>query len=149
MEKKELTDKERDEESIKLLKKLKEQLYSADASSRRRSAYKLSWMQEDGLEILKTILLSDVPVTTKNAAAYGMRKMRGRMKKMAREVLEQGMNNGDNRTSEICRNALQMLGEKVPPKSPSKKRPAGRIRIKEISHKSRPRRRIDTRHTRR
>ena len=85
MEKKELSGREKDEASIKLLKRLREQLYSTDASNRRRAAYKLSWMQEDGLDILKATLFGNCPVPSKNAAAYGLRKMRGRMKKMALE----------------------------------------------------------------
>ena len=55
-EKQTLTGREKDEAAIKLLKKLKEQLSSSDASNRRKAAFNLSWMQEDGLEILKEAL---------------------------------------------------------------------------------------------
>ena len=55
-EKRILTGREKDEAAIKLLEKLKEQLRSSDASNRRRAAFNLSWMQEDGLEILKCVL---------------------------------------------------------------------------------------------
>ncbi len=116
MEKRKLSGRERDEASIKLLKKLREQLYSPDASNRRRAAHKLSWMQEDGLDILKAALFDHYPVPTKNAAAYGLRKMQGRMKKMALEILEQGLNDRNAATAEICRNALQLLGQKTPKK---------------------------------
>ena len=70
----------KDEASIKLLEKLKRQLHSSNASIRRRAAFNLSWMQEDGLEILKDILLGDFSVTAQNASAYGLRKMQGRMR---------------------------------------------------------------------
>jgi hypothetical protein len=69
--------REKDEAAVRLLEKLQDQLRSPDASNRRRAAFNLSWMQEDGLEILKAALYNAVPVTTKNAAAYGLRKMRG------------------------------------------------------------------------
>lgn len=149
MEKKVLSDREKDQASIKLLKKLGELLFSSDASNRRRAAYKLSWMQEDGLDILKAALFGNCPVPTRNAAAYGLRKMRGRMKKMALEVLEQGMKRRDASTAEICRNALQLLGQKVPQKPRPKKPPVSHLRIREIPKKSRPRRGLGIRHTRR
>ena len=86
-ETKKTTGREKDEAAVKLLEKLRDQLHSSDASNRRRAAFNLSWLQEDGLEILKDALFGSDPVTTKNAAAYGLRKMRGRMKKMALDVL--------------------------------------------------------------
>jgi hypothetical protein len=149
LEKRELSGREKDEASIKLLRKLQEQLYSTDASNRRRAAYKLSWMQEDGLDILKSALFGRCPVPSKNAAAYGLRKMRGRMKKMALEVLEGGLKHRDNSTKGICRNALQMLGKKVPKSSAPKKAPVSHLRIREIPRKKGPRRRSVTRRTRR
>jgi len=149
LQKRELSGREKDEASIKLLRKLREQLYSSDASNRRRAAYKLSWMQEDGLDILKTALFGNCPVPTRNAAAYGLRKMRGRMKKMALEVLQEGLKHYDTSTREICSNALQLLGQKVPQESPSKKPPVSHLRIKEIPRKSSPRRRVVNRRTRR
>ena len=48
--------REKDEAAVKLLEKLQDQLHSSDASVRRRAAFNLSWMQEDGLEILKGAL---------------------------------------------------------------------------------------------
>ena len=149
MEKKELSGREKDEASIKLLKKLKEQLYSSDASNRRRAAYKLSWMQEDGLDILQAALFGNRPVPTRNAAAYGLRKMRGRMKKIALEVLQKGLKHHDTSTREICRNALQLLGQKVPKKVVPKKPPVSHLTIREIPRKSSPRRRVVNRRTRR
>jgi len=149
VENKELSDREKEEASIKLLKKLREQLYSSDASNRRRAAYKLSWMQEDGLDILKAVLFGNCPVPSKNAAAYGLRKMRGRMKKMALEVLEQGLKHRDNAIRGICRNALQMLGQKVPKMAAPKKPPVSHLAIRELPNKNRPGRRIVNRRTRR
>ncbi len=149
MEKRELSDREKDEASIKLLKKLRGQLYSSDASNRRRAAYKLSWMQEDGLDILKTSLFGNCPVPTRNAAAYGLRKMRGRMKKMALDVLQQGLKHSDNSTRGICSNALQLLGQKVPKRSIPRKPPVSHLAIRELPSKNRPGRRAVTRRTRR
>ncbi len=149
LEKRKLSGREKDEASIKLLRKLREQLYSSDASNRRRAAYKLSWMQEDGLDILKTALFGNCPVPTRNAAAYGLRKMRGRMKKMALNVLQKGLKHQDASTKEICRNALQLLGQKVPKEAVPKKPPVSHLRIKEIPRKSSPRRRVVNRRTRR
>ena len=149
LEKRELSGREKDEASIKLLRKLREQLYSTDASNRRRAAYKLSWMQEDGLDILKAALFGNCPVPSKNAAAYGLRKMRGRMKKMALEVLEKGLKHRDNAIRGICSNALQMLGQKVPKKAAHRKPPVSHLRIKDIPRKKSTRRRVVTRRTRR
>jgi hypothetical protein len=149
LEKRELSGREKDEASIKLLKKLNEQLYSTDASNRRRAAYKLSWMQEDGLDILKAALFGNCSVPSKNAAAYGLRKMRGRMKKKALEVLDEGLKHRDNAIKEICSNALQMLGHKVPKMAAPKKPPVSHLRIKEIPRKKSIRRRVVNRRTRR
>ena len=148
-EKRELSGREKDEASIKLLRKLRELLYSSDASNRRRAAYKLSWMQEDGLDILKTALFGNCPVPTRNAAAYGLRKMRGRMKNMALEILQKGLKHHDTSTKEICRNALQLLGQKVPKKAVPKKPPVSHLAIREIPRKGSPRRRVVNRRTRR
>jgi HEAT repeat protein len=144
-EKRILTGREKDEAAIRLLEKLHEQLRSSDASNRRRAAFNLSWMQEDGLEILKNALFGSDNITTKNAAAYGLRKMRGRMKKIALEVLKEGLKHRDSSTREVSRSALQLMGQKVRGESAPKKPAAKRTRIKEISHESRPRMRIDTR----
>ena len=149
MEKRELSGREKDEASIKLLRKLREQLYSSDASIRRRAAYKLSWMQEDGLDILKAVLFGNCPVPSKNAAAYGLRKMRGRMKKMSLEVLEEGLKHRDNAIKGICRNALQMLGQKVPKMAAPKKPPVSHLAIRELPNKNRPGRRVVNKRTRR
>jgi len=144
-EKRILTGREKDEEAIRLLGKLKEQLRSSDASNRRKAAFNLSWKQEDGLEILKDALFGKDHITAKNAAAYGLRKMQGRMKKLALEVLNEGLKHRDSSTRQVSRSALQLLKQKVPGGSAPKKPAAKRTRIREISHESRPRVRIDTR----
>ena len=149
LEKKETSGREKDEASIQLLRKLREQLYSSDASNRRRAAYKLSWMQEDGLEILKETLFGSCPVPSRNAAAYGLRKMRGRMKKAALEILEQGLKHRDNSTRGICRNALQMLGQKVPKMAAPKKPPVSHLAIRELPKKRGSGRRVINRRTHR
>ena len=143
-----ISGRERDEASIKLLEKLQDQLHSSDASSRRRAAFNLSWLQEDGLGILKDALFGSVPVTTKNAAAYGLRKMRGRMKKMALEILKKGLKYPDNSTREVSRHALKLLGEKVPAPSNSRRQAAKGLRIQEIQRKNKPRRPVGTRRSR-
>jgi len=102
-------------------------------------------MQEDGLEILKDALTGSDHITTKNAAAYGLRKMHGRMKKMALEVLNEGLKHRDSSTRQVSRSALQLLGQKVPAGSVPQKPAAKKSRIREISHERRPRVRIDTR----
>ena len=140
--------REKDEAAIKLLEKLQDQLHSSDASIRRRAAFNLSWMQEDGLEILKGALYGNFATTTKNAAAYGLRKMRGRMKKVALDVLNQGLKRRDKSTREICRNALQLLCQKVSDESEKRERSSRKSRIREIPRKTRSRRIIDTRRTR-
>jgi hypothetical protein len=127
---------EKDAASQRLLNKLKEQLYSASASARRQAAFNLSWMQEDGLEILKAALFSGLPATTKNAAAYGLRKMRGRMKKMALDVFKQGLGHRQRSTREVCKSALSLMTEETPRQSPARG-PAGRIRIQEVGGKNR------------
>ena len=138
-ERRKLTGREKDEAAIKLLGKLQDQLHSSDASSRRRAAFNLSWLQEDGLEILRNALFGSVPVTSKNAAAYGLRKMRGRMKKMALDILKQGLKHRDSSTREVSRHALRLLGEETPAPSNSQKRRDKGFRIKEIPRRNKRR----------
>jgi hypothetical protein len=133
--------REKDQASIELLEKLRGQLYSSNPSIRRQAAFHLSWMQEDGLEILREALFGGFPATAKNAAAYGLRKMRGRMKKMSMEVLEQGLRQPDSAAREICRRALLLMGKIQEPA-------AGKLEIKEIPQKRRPKRRVDVRQIR-
>ena len=132
LKKREPSGREKSQEAIALLERLREKIYCDNSSAARHAAFHLSWMQEDGFEILKGALYGNYPATTKNAAAYGLRKMRGRMKKMALEVLRDGLKKRDKTTKEICRNALQLLGQKVPDEPGSKDRSRPKTRIREI-----------------
>jgi hypothetical protein len=145
IEKRKTTGREKDESSVHLLERLQGQLHSSNASIRRRAAFNLSWMQEDGLEILRKVLLGDYLITTKNAAAYGLRKMHGRMKKMAVDVLKEGLKQRNESTREICRNALQLLGYRIPEEFLPKKKTVKKSRIKDIPRRTRPRRTIGSR----
>ena len=79
LERRKPSGREKNEASIKLLEQLRERLHSDETSSARRAAFNLSWMQEDGLDILKEALFSNSPKKTKTAVAYGLRCMHGRM----------------------------------------------------------------------
>lgn len=110
---------EKDEASIELLRQLTQKLCSSDISTARLAAFNLSWMQEDGLAILTETLLGDFSRTTKKAAAYGLRSMKGRMKKMASEVLEQGLKHRDRTTKAACVKALFLMKAGTPKKGSS------------------------------
>ena len=135
--------REKDEASIVLLTQLREKLYSEQIGSARRAAFNLSWMQEDGLDILKEALFSRAYKRTKCAAAYGLRKMRGRMGKIALDVLSQGLKYPDKDTTAVCRNALLVLKGMAPKKSFNKKNNhTGNFEIRHIPDKKRRRRTI-------
>jgi hypothetical protein len=139
LEKRQPSGREKDEAALELLERLREQLYCSNISTVRQSAFHLSWMQEDGLEILREALLGDTPRRTKSAAAYGLRKMRGRMRKRAEAILLEGTSHSDPLTAEISHNALTVIKKsKAPPKRVprSKGKPAGRFEIREISSKA-------------
>ena len=80
LEKRQPSGREKDRPRSSCLEKLREQLYSSNISTVRQSAFHLSWMQEDGLDILREALLVSTSRRAKSAAAYGLRKMRGRMR---------------------------------------------------------------------
>ncbi len=127
------SEKERDEASIEHLRQLTRKLCSNDITTARLAAYNLSWMQEDGLAILTETLLGDYSRTTKKAAAYGLRSMKGRMKKMALEVLERGLRHRDRTTKAACVKALSLMKGGVPKKDDSQsKSQSSRPQIKEI-----------------
>jgi len=147
VEREKRSDQQKNEDSTKLFRKLREQLYSSNGSIRRQAGFNLSWLQEDGLEILKDVLFGNSPITTKTAAAYGLRKMRGRMKKMALEVFKQGREHQQSSIREVCTKALIVMGEITPKKPPVKKAAAGKLRIREIPKRAKPRRRISVRNT--
>ena len=100
-----------------LLAQLKEKLYIGDMSKARRAAHNLSWMQEAGFNILKDALLDKSSIGTKISAAYGLRSMRGRMKKMALEVLLQGLKSPNDNTRRVCTKTALMMTAKSKPKS--------------------------------
>jgi hypothetical protein len=135
-EKNGISSQEEGKSCAKLLERLGEQLNSSNASIRRQAAFNLSWMQEDGLEVLKGALFSSGATRTKNAAAYGLRKMRGRMKKMGFDVLRQGLEQRDSATREVCKHALRLVGEDIG-ESPSARKTA-KPGIKEIPGKRTP-----------
>ena len=132
--------REKDEASIKLLAQLREKLYFEHIGTARRAAFNLSWMQEDGLEILKEALFSRAARGTKGAAAYGLRKMRGRMEKAALEVLSQGLKHPDRTAAAVCENALMVLKSRAPKRLSSKvKIQVAKIEIKHVPQKGKVR----------
>ena len=112
MKKRKPSGREKDEATIRQLEQLRDKLYCDNVGIARRAAFNLSWMQEDGLDILKEALFGDAARRTKSAAAYGLRKMRGRMKKPASEALSGGVNHPDSTTAKVCENAL-LIGRKI------------------------------------
>jgi len=125
----------RDEATIELLKNLRKKLFSGNISVARVAAFNMSWLQDDGLALLKEALFGDYSKIVKKAAAYGLRNMRGRMKKLAIEVLEQGQQNADRTTREACAKSLYLMQNKSAGKKPSNGRPTPRQKIKEIPAK--------------
>ena len=117
-------ERQRTEETIEKLKQLRQKLMSDNISHARVAAFQLSWLQEDGMAVLQEALFGNYPQTAKRAAAYGLRSMRGRMKKAAVEVLEKGLEHQDRITREVSKTSLGLMrGEIVikPPKRKSKK----------------------------
>ena len=133
LNKRNLSGREKNPASIVLLEQLREQLFREDISKARRAAHNLSWMQEDGLDILKEALYSNFPRSTKIAAAYGLRNMNGRMKKKALAVLEQGLWYRNSDTKNVCQKALLFLKTGVSESSACRdKAKLGRFGIKEV-----------------
>ncbi len=129
-----VSDQEKHDAAVGILKELKEKLLSSDISVARVAAFKLGWMQEDGLAILKEALFGRHPRTTKKAAAYGMRRTNGRMRKLARAILEEGLKHRDRTTKAACVKAIFLMDGGIPEKSPprGKRRPRDKSRIREI-----------------
>ncbi len=135
--------REKNQEAIELLERLREKVYCDNPSAARHAALNLSWMQEDGFEILREALLGNASRTTKGAAAYGLRKMRGRMRKQAMGLLGEGLKHTNVNTRQVCARALSLEKEakqsakQQPSAQPRPKhRPKPKFRITEISHKS-------------
>ena len=125
-----------DDEAIKALKELTMKLCSNDITTARLAAHNLSWMQEDGLAILANILNGDFTRTSKKAAAYGLRSMKGRMRKLAIEVLEKGLKSRDRTTKAACIKALSLMNKGASAKDDSgKQSQSGKHRIQEIPKK--------------
>lgn len=116
MENNELTERQRDPEEIELLKKLRVKLFSDNISKARLAAFNLSWKQEDGMAILSEALFGSYERTTKKAAAYGLRSMKGRMTKLAMQVLEKGLTHRDRTTKAACIKSLALMKGETPPK---------------------------------
>jgi hypothetical protein len=133
------SDNEQDkkEASVELLRTLRKKLVSGNISDARAAAHNLSWLQEDGLAVLKEALFGDYPRAVKQAATYGLRKFNGRMTKIAVDVLEQGLQVRDRITREACGKSLFLLKgqnhETPTGRSPS----GGRQRIAEIPRRGR------------
>ena len=130
------SEKERDEAAVEQLRQLTRKLCSNDITIARLAAHNLSWMQEDGLAILTETLMGNYSRTTKKAAAYGLRSMKGRMKKLALEVLEQGLRHRDRTTKAACIKALSLMKGGTPKKDgPQSKSQSSRPQIREIKNR--------------
>jgi len=103
--------REKDQAAVERLAELREKLHSEDISTARKAAFTLSWMQEDGLDIFVEALFGSFPRTAKQAAAYGLRSMNGRMRKMAEEVLTRGLTHSNRITKETCTKSLLLMKE--------------------------------------
>jgi hypothetical protein len=112
-------------------------LLSDDISTARLAASNLSWKQEDGLAILTEALFGNYPRTAKKAAAYGLRSMNGRMRKMAAEVLEQGLKHRDRTTKAACIKSISLMKGAVSEKAGLHSGSAsGQQKIREITKKN-------------
>ena len=143
LEKRTSTGREKEEASVQLLRQLRKKLYSDNISAARRAAFSLSWMQEDGLDILNEALFGNSSKKTKTAAGYGLRSMRGRMKKMAINAFEQGLKHANRDVREVCTRSLSLTGQK-PQGKPLSPEPAGaaKFTITDIPSRSRQKTRI-------
>jgi hypothetical protein len=148
LKKREPSGREKSKEAIEMLERLREKIYCDNSSAARHAAFNLSWMQEDGFDILREALFSNANRTAKGAAAYGLRKMRGRMRKIAFALLEEGLKHESEGTRQVCERALKLEKEakegvkREPMAQPQEKqrfRPKPKHRIIEISHKRPPR----------
>jgi hypothetical protein len=110
--------REKDEAAIVALAQLREKLHAEEISVARKAAFNLSWMQEDGLDILVEALFGSFPRDTKKAAAYGLRSMNGRMRKLAEAALTKGLTHPNRITKDACAKSLQLMKEGPAPKKP-------------------------------
>ncbi|MHC5118936.1 MAG: hypothetical protein ACYSOH_02825 [Planctomycetota bacterium] len=136
-------ERERDPATIEKLKLLRQKLMSDNISYARVAAFQLSWLQEDGMAVLQEALFGNYPQTAKKAAAYGIRSMRGRMKKVAVEVLEKGIAHQDKLTREVSKTSLGLLRGEIVIKPPKRKpKPRGKRPQGQKPHSSRSKRQI-------
>jgi hypothetical protein len=113
-------------------------LLSDDISTARLAALNLAWKQEDGLAILTEALFGNYPRTAKKAAAYGLRSTNGRMRKLALEVLQQGLKHHNRTTKAACIKSISLMKGAASGKPASRTQPAsGRQEIREITKKNR------------
>ena len=128
-----LSGREKDDAAIELLATLREQLHSTNTTVARQTGFNLSWLQEDGFDILKEALFLSKSKRTKNAATYGLRKMRGRMSKPGLALIEQGAEGDDPVTAEICKSALDVYHKRHKPRRPMpQKKRTGRFEIRDL-----------------
>lgn len=128
--------RQRNEATIELLRKLREKLLSDDISTARLAGFELARKQEDGLTILSEVLFGSYPRTAKKAAAYGLRRMNGRMRKMGLEVLQQGLRHRDRTTKAACIKSISLMKGGSSAKGGSHSNPAsGRHKIIGITKK--------------
>lgn len=114
--------REKNEETIQQLAELREKLHGENSSVARRAAFNLSWMQEDGLEILEeALMMPNSAFRAKNAACYGLRNMHGRMRKMSIEVIDKGIESEDKNIRDACKKAKELI-EQNPVRKPKKKK---------------------------
>ncbi len=125
--------REKDQAAIERLAELREKLHSEDVSTARKAAFNLSWMQEDGLDIFVEALFGSFPRTAKQAAAYGLRSMNGRMRKMAEEILTKGLTHSNRITKETCAKSLLLM------KQPAAAKKKGGFRSRPNGSGGRPR----------
>ena len=136
LDKKNSPDRQRDQATVEILRKLRKELLSDNISTARLAAFNLSWKQEDGLTILTEALFGNYSRTTKKAAAYGLRSMNGRMQKPALEVLEQGLRHRDRTTKAACIKSLTLMKNGTSKKAGSGNKPvSGKQKIKETTDK--------------
>ncbi len=135
LEKRKPTGREKDKKAIEQLEGLREQLHSKNNSTARRAGFQLSWMQEDGLEILAEALLGDTDRHIKNAACYGLRNMHGRMKSISRKVIERGAKSDNRTVREACLKAIDILEGRGPKSKPPQRHSRSKYKIKDYSKK--------------
>ena len=141
LEKRTPSGREKDEAAVELLAQLRNKLHIEEISTARKAAFHLSWMQEDGLEILAEALVGNFPRTTKKAAAYGLRSMHGRMRRLAEAVLTRGLTHSNRVTKEACQKALSLMkGQGGKKKAGQRgKRRSGRHEIRNVPSGNRAR----------